>query len=137
MKYMLEKPYGADSLVEVIALRAFAAFNTSKLLRSSSRHLPQITVIVTILLFGAYLWSSHLVGRSLSPEYEKVLNWKDGEIENKDTGGGLRIVVFGGGDIATPSRASWQVGGPNTSWTEILCRQVSLQIEMRITPREI
>ncbi|OTA90630.1 hypothetical protein M434DRAFT_33487 [Hypoxylon sp. CO27-5] len=121
-----EKPVVTDSLLELIALKTLVTISTAKVLRGGSRLLPQIAVGLTTLLLGAYLWSSHYASRALSPDYTRVVDWKPGEGENSHVGGGLRIVVFGGGDIATPSKASWQIKGPNADWTDILCLQASL-----------
>lgn len=133
MKYILEKPYVTDNIFELLKLKAIVTIGTTKMLRGGSRLFPQMAVVVTLLLFGSYLWSSHLASHALNSDYARVLKWKGDEPEERNFGGGLRIVVFGGGDIATPSRASWQLGGPNVAWTDILCLQASLELRNQFT----
>ncbi|KAI0843663.1 hypothetical protein F5Y06DRAFT_302752 [Hypoxylon sp. FL0890] len=134
MSDISEKTDSTDSLFELLALRTIVAFSTAKVLRGGSRLLPQIAVGATTLLFGSYLWSSHFASRSLGPNYNRIVEWEAGESENGHVGGGLRVVVFGGGDIATPSRASWQIGGPNAGWTDILCLQLDCNTYLSYVP---
>ncbi|KAI1802312.1 hypothetical protein F4811DRAFT_563298 [Daldinia bambusicola] len=133
MKHILEKPPPTDNVFELLRLKAIVAIGTSKILRGGSRLLPQIAVGITVLLFGSYLWSSHFASLALNSNYIKVLKWQEDESEG-NVAGGLRIVVFGGGDVATPSRVSWQVNGPTASWTEILCLQLNCGTHLSFTP---
>ncbi|KAI4867218.1 hypothetical protein F4820DRAFT_226626 [Hypoxylon rubiginosum] len=128
MKFALEYPCGADSPLELLPLKAVVTIGTAKILRGGSRLLPQLAVGVAVLLFGAYLWLSNYIGNTLSHDYTKVVEWGAGEQEKGRADGGLRVVVFGGGDVATLSEASWQVEGPNAGWTETLCQQASPRI---------
>ncbi|KAI0130658.1 hypothetical protein F4814DRAFT_456685 [Daldinia grandis] len=134
MKYILEKPYVTDNIFELFKLKAIVTIGTTKMLRGGSRLFPQIAVGVTLLLFGSYLWSSHFASHALNSDYTRVLKWKGDEPEERNLGGGLRIVVFGGGDIATPSRASWKLGGPNVAWTDILCLQLNCNAYLSFMP---
>ncbi|KAF3071169.1 hypothetical protein GL218_00225 [Daldinia childiae] len=134
MKYILEKPYVTDNIFELLKLKAIVTIGTTKMLRGGSRLLPQMAVGVTLLLFGSYLWSSHFASHALNSDYTRILKWKGDEPEETNFGGGLRIVVFGGGDIATPSRASWQLGGPNVAWTDILCLQLNCNAYLSFMP---
>ncbi|KAI0900682.1 hypothetical protein F4806DRAFT_504356 [Annulohypoxylon nitens] len=121
MEYVLEKFNGTHSLLELLTLKALLAFSTTKFLRGSSRLLPQIAVGTTILLFGSYLWSSHFINRAVNSDYETVAS-EVGVNAKGDIGGrGLRVVVFGGGDIATPNRAPWRADGPTPAWTDLNC----------------
>ncbi|KAI1476626.1 hypothetical protein F4774DRAFT_427926 [Daldinia eschscholtzii] len=133
MKHILETPHATDNVFELLKFKAVVAIGTSKLLRGGSRLLPQIAVGVTVLLFGSYLWSSHFATRALTSNYIRVLKWQENEPE-RVVGEGLRIVVFGGGDIATPSRASWQLSGPNVAWTDILCLQLNCDTYLSFMP---
>ncbi|KAI2617486.1 hypothetical protein GGR54DRAFT_648985 [Hypoxylon sp. NC1633] len=126
MSSILEKPFTINSLFELLMLMGIGATSTAKLLRGSPRLLPQIAVGVTTLLFGAYLWSSKLAGHTSSPSHTNIMKWELGKPVNGSRDGGLRIVVFGGGDVATPPKASKLLGGPNAGWTDILCQQASL-----------
>ncbi|KAI1412360.1 hypothetical protein F5Y13DRAFT_190356 [Hypoxylon sp. FL1857] len=134
MNGISEKPNGTDSLFELLALKTLVTFSTAKMLRGGSRLLPQIVVGATTLLLGAYLWSSHFASRALGPDYTRIIEWESGESENGHASGGLRIVVFGGGDIATPSRASWQIGAPSAGWTDILCLQLDCKTYLSYMP---
>lgn len=40
--------------------------------------------------------------------------------------GGLRMVVFGGGDVATPTLSSIAGSGQGCAWTEVMCKKVML-----------
>lgn len=131
MTSIREKPYGTDSLFELLTVKTLLAIGTTKMLRGGLRLLPQIAVGVTVLLFGAYLWSSHFANHSLGFGHVQPLEWKIAEPEvDRRIDGSLRIVVFGGGDVATPNKASWKIGGPNAGWTEVLCQQASLRTSL-------
>ncbi|KAK1751111.1 hypothetical protein QBC47DRAFT_308576 [Echria macrotheca] len=60
-----------------------------------------------------------------SAEYETDLE------QGLDPGGNLRIVAFGGQDVATPS---W-TGEGGDSWTDILCRDLNCSPYMSFVPR--
>ncbi|KAI2464599.1 hypothetical protein F4781DRAFT_412480 [Annulohypoxylon bovei var. microspora] len=132
MEYILEKPHSTHSLFELLTLKALVTFGTAKVLRGGSRLLPQIAVGATILLFGSYLWSSHFISRTANPDY--AIEWDVGETTIGGVGGGLRIVVFGGGDITTPNRASWKADGPTSAWTDILCLQLNCNLYLSLIP---
>jgi hypothetical protein len=38
--------------------------------------------------------------------------------------GGLRMVVFGGGDVATPGLSSSKTSDKVSAWTEVMCQNV-------------
>ncbi|OTB04514.1 hypothetical protein M426DRAFT_11408 [Hypoxylon sp. CI-4A] len=134
MRFILENADGKGSLFEILVFKAFVAFGTSKILRGSSKIFPQVTVGITVLIFGAYLWSSHVASRTPGTDLSRVINWRTGELEAGNIGNGLRIVVFGGGDVATPSQVSWQLGGLNASWTDILCLQLNCYQHLSFIP---
>ncbi|XXG97499.1 hypothetical protein Hte_003803 [Hypoxylon texense] len=134
MKFAPEYSCGTDSTLELLSLKAAVSIGTAKILRGGSRLLPQLAVGVTILLFGAYLWSSKYIGYTLSHDYTKIVEWDASEQEDGRADGGLRVVVFGGGDVATLSEASWQVEGPNAGWTEILCQQLDCALYLSFIP---
>ncbi|KAI1139857.1 hypothetical protein F5Y05DRAFT_412037 [Hypoxylon sp. FL0543] len=134
MSDIYEKDGVSDSLFEILTLKTLITFSTAKVLRGGSRLLPQIAFGATTLLLGAYLWSSHYANRALSPDYTRIVQWQAGESVNRHEGGGLRIVVFGGGDIATPSRAWWQIGGRNAAWTDVLCSQLECNTYLSYMP---
>ncbi|KAI8960884.1 hypothetical protein F5Y11DRAFT_250185 [Daldinia sp. FL1419] len=134
MKYILEGQYVTDNLFDLLKWKAIVTLRTAKMLRGGSRLFPQIAAGVTLLFFGSYLWSLHFAVRSLSSGHTRILKWNEDESEERNFGGGLRIVVFGGGDIATPSRASWKRGGPNAAWTDILCLQLNCNTHLSFMP---
>ncbi|KAI1210770.1 uncharacterized protein F4807DRAFT_422578 [Annulohypoxylon truncatum] len=134
MEYVLEKPHGTRRLFELLTLKALVAFGTTKALRGILRLLPQIAVGTTILLFGSYLWSSHFASVTTNPGYRRVTFETAGAARGDVGGRGLRIVVFGGGDVATPNRVSWRVDGPTSAWTDILCLQLNCNPYLSYVP---
>ncbi|KAI1091443.1 hypothetical protein F5B19DRAFT_261871 [Rostrohypoxylon terebratum] len=127
MEYVLEKLHDTHSLLELLTLKALLAFSTTKFLRRSSRLLPHIAVSTTIFLFGSYLWSSHFINRAVNSGYRTLAS----ETAKEDVGGrGLRVVVFGGGDIATPNRAD----GSTTAWTDVFCLQLNCNPYVSFVP---
>ncbi|KAI0137512.1 hypothetical protein BJ170DRAFT_64708 [Xylariales sp. AK1849] len=118
--------YTPDGLMEGLGLKPLFAFLSAKAVRGGPRLLPQIAICVSILLILTRLLPTRLTDIAFGSSYTKILKWKPTEdYEDGSVGGGLRIVVFGGGDIATPNKApeeqSWN---QDTSWTEILCQQL-------------
>ncbi|KAI1780689.1 hypothetical protein F4818DRAFT_451080 [Hypoxylon cercidicola] len=134
MKFASEYTCGTDSPLELLPLKVLVTVGTAKILRNGSRLLPQLALGVAVLLLGAYLWSSKYAGYTLNHDYAKIVSWNPAEEDDRRTDGGLRVVVFGGGDVATLSKASWQVEGPNAGWTEILCEQLDCALYQSFIP---
>ena len=73
---------------------------------------------------------------AFGPTYGSI--WHDdsktgkGPSEKEDVGGGLRIVVFGESDIATPSLTGSEMDGELLTWTESLCAEVRILLRRGI-----
>ncbi|KAJ8131385.1 hypothetical protein O1611_g2243 [Lasiodiplodia mahajangana] len=47
---------------------------------------------------------------------------------------GLRMVVFGGGDVATPSLSSSEWNGQGRAWTEVMCKKLGCDTYLSFVP---
>jgi hypothetical protein len=116
-----------DGLVEGLGLKTFLAFFSVKAIRGGPRLLPQIAICIVILITLTRLMPSRLFDIAFGSSYTKILKWRPSGYADDDgsVGGGLRVVVFGGGDIATPIKALGTGDvDPRNSWTEVLCQEV-------------
>jgi hypothetical protein len=119
------RPNRLDGLIEGLGLKSLFAFFSTKAMRGGPRFLYQITICVVILLTLTKLLPSRFTDVAFGSSYGRILKWRPTtEHDDGSIGGGLRIVVFGGGDIASPNKRPEESGVPDKSWTEILCQQV-------------
>lgn len=129
--YQYKLPRRPVGLQEKFGFGTFLAFFTTKVIRGGPRILLHlITAVVLLLLvlkvvpqgYIRYnLWSWHKTESGDNSNDSGSGTANDGSVP-----GGLRIVVFGGHDVATPGRTP----GPEyldmdkRSWTELLCAEV-------------
>ncbi|KAK7920963.1 hypothetical protein PG985_008985 [Apiospora marii] len=92
-------------------------------IRGTYRRWPQILGGVAILYVFVYALPSRLWLFDFGASYLKVLKWSPRGID-AGPGSGPRIVVFGGGDVATLNQVSADLDGRSTSWTEVLCQEL-------------
>ncbi|KAK7977717.1 hypothetical protein PG988_005207 [Apiospora saccharicola] len=92
-------------------------------IRGTCRRWPQILGGAAILYVLMYALPSRLWLFDLGASYLKVLKWTPGG-GNPGLGKGPRIVVFGGGDVATLNQVSADLDNQSTSWTEVLCQEL-------------
>src|SRR3569833_1010617 len=122
-------------LYEKLGLRALLSFFSNRVVRGGPRLLFHLALcLLAIILLTRYL-PERLSDGAFASTYSSIWHW-NGETQkggrpsalppaNTTLGGGLRIVVFGETDIATPSRGGAGDGGSaRTGWTEELCKQV-------------
>lgn len=84
---------------------------------SLSRRLSEETIGI---VQPSWYWSK---GQIWAATKSAAKNGKTEE-QGRDDEGGLRIVVFGGRDIATPDSAGQEGKNNKPGWTEILCQEV-------------
>lgn len=105
-----------------VGLGSFLAFFSARVLRGGPKALVQLTacfaamVLLTKLLPGGRNYARG--GWGWQKSGSGVDDDDDGSVP-----GGLRIVVFGESDVATPARLSDE-DRESRSWTEILCEEV-------------
>ncbi|KAI1388514.1 major facilitator superfamily domain-containing protein [Hypoxylon trugodes] len=130
MRSSLE-PHGPKGTFERLAIKTFAVIGTLKPFRGNARLVGiAFFVLVAVSVFSL----DGLMQIGIVPDRARVLKWEGSENEGVNVHAGLRIVVFGGGDIATPNRASWKLGGPNAAWTDILCLQLNCNLYLSFVP---
>lgn len=112
---------------EKFGVGSLLAFCSAKVLRGGPRTLVQLTTCVVALVLVLKLWHHGVTDYDYNG-WSWTNPWDGDEVQTpveEDDGsvpGGLRIVVFGENDIATPPRG---VQDPNNrSWTEVLCEEV-------------
>ncbi|KAK8094363.1 hypothetical protein PG997_001048 [Apiospora hydei] len=88
--------------------------------RGTYRRWPQLLGAVTIFYVLVYALPSRLWLIDLGASYLKVLKWTPGD-GAAGLGRGPRIVVFGGGNVATLNQGSADLNDQSTSWTEMDC----------------
>ncbi len=122
-------------------MRALLTFFSARVLRGGPRILLHLAICLVALLFIIKLMPQGLSDAafgSLSSGYTySFWEWSDEDRYRHDTAGeatfkgdvysevdGLRLVVFGEDDIATPTRSQEGDNSESPSWTQVLCREV-------------
>ncbi|KAH9908173.1 hypothetical protein F4778DRAFT_465957 [Xylariomycetidae sp. FL2044] len=132
----LLSPHGAKHEVERLGFRAISTVYSAKALRGGPRLLLSLAGSVWLVFAATWLFLLGTQYLALDPTHIRTL--KPHAIETNDGdagGGGLRIVVFGGGDVATPAVSSNEAHGQNTSWTEVLCQQLGCTSHLSFVPQ--
>ncbi|KAI1262314.1 hypothetical protein F5Y18DRAFT_439071 [Xylariaceae sp. FL1019] len=117
-------------------LKALLSACSLKVCRGGPALLFKVAFGVVMLMALTYTWSSFR-DRSLEFGPDYLGSWTapwDTELRNGKKGTGLRVVVFGGGDIATAYESSKRLGGPKTSWTEVMCHQLLCDTYLSFVP---
>lgn len=151
---------GPSTLFGKLSLHYLVTFFSTRVIRGGPRiflHLAATLVVISLFvkLFAGTFFSSFFsptsffnwnpdqvvqaVGAEIqfgeeyrpatSPDATVVL--EDDRLIESSAAGGLRIVVFGEGDVASPSRRRTYRGTRRLSWTELLCYEVCC---LRIPP---
>jgi len=111
-----------------INTRAALTFVSARALRGAPRLIFQIILAIAGFAFITHLLPERVTSVTFGTAYTNALRWTFSKSDEDDgTGGGLRIVVFGSGDVATPVAvmgADGIVGRTGRSWTEYLCEEV-------------
>ncbi|ORY63935.1 uncharacterized protein BCR38DRAFT_343419 [Pseudomassariella vexata] len=129
------KSYSPDGILEGFGLKALLAFFSAKAVRGGPRLLPQLAICVVVLFVLTRLMPTHLSDVAFGTNYTTILKWKPKGGDDGSVGGGLRIVVFGGGDIATPNKTPEKAVGHDVSWTEVLCQHLDCTTHLSYMPR--
>ncbi|KAI0008742.1 hypothetical protein F4779DRAFT_641349 [Xylariaceae sp. FL0662B] len=131
MRFVLGEYSGINGPLRELGLKALTAIRSTRAFLGGSKLLTRVVVGTLGFFLIISFWPSQFPGFPLQSEYFKVLMWKPDDADREDKGGGLRIVVFGGGDVATPCKSEGQSGRQTEAWTEILCRQASPGLDCR------
>ncbi|KAH8677670.1 hypothetical protein BX600DRAFT_133949 [Xylariales sp. PMI_506] len=118
------KASGVESLAEGLRLRTFFAFFSLKALRGGPRLIYQITICAAILITVTRLLPMKFSNIAFGSNYTTILKWHPSEQEEVSPSGGIRVVAFGGGDIASPNKAPVSSASEEKSWTDILCAEI-------------
>ncbi|KAI1493086.1 hypothetical protein F5X96DRAFT_689682 [Biscogniauxia mediterranea] len=126
----------AGNIMEELGLKDFATICSIKALRRAPKLLPKVAVGGVAFLLLTYLWLLYLAGGSLRPNYFEVNTWRPATAEEvaREAGGGFRVVVFGGGDVATPNRFPGLPEGDTTTWTEVMCQELGCDSHISLVP---
>lgn len=123
--FLLRRPVGMQDKFDWTVVLAF--FST-KVVRGGPRTIVHLTTCLALLLLLIKLLPHRLtdVNQSLWGWQDADEDLRSGEESDGSVPGGLRIVVFGENDIASPARLSGRgiVGTDSRSWTEVLCQEV-------------
>lgn len=105
-----------------VGLGSFLAFFSARVLRGGPKALVQLTAcFAAMVLLTKLLAGGRNYGRGGGWSWQKAGSGVDDD-DDGSVAGGLRIVVFGESDVATP--AHLQLNAESRSWTEILCDEV-------------
>lgn len=128
---LAQRPVG---LQEKFGISTLLAFCTTKVIRGGPRILLHPKTFVPL---AACFFLLLLVLKVLPQGYIRYNIWpwrttnsegslNHGAASDGSVGGGMRVVVFGGHDVATPGRlpGSDYAGMDKRSWTELLCEEV-------------
>jgi hypothetical protein len=113
-----------------LTLRTVLVFFSARALRGGPRLLVQIAVTAVLLGLLARLLPEPVSDIAFGTSYSNLWRWPFAQIGGEeDGGGGLRIVVFGSSDVASPSVVRQLEGNEDTatgkSWMEYLCEEVT------------
>ncbi|KAI0484578.1 hypothetical protein GGR56DRAFT_680146 [Xylariaceae sp. FL0804] len=110
---------------------------TAKAFPGGSRPPPKVVLAVASLLVLSYIWAFQLLGAEFGYGFLEASRWQPKDTQHRDdssAGGGLRIVVFGGGDVATPDALQRQHSNEVASWTEVLCKELECEQHISQVP---
>jgi hypothetical protein len=117
--------YRFRGFVAKLDVKILFAFSAAKAMRGHRRLLPRIATCVVIFIALTSLLPTKLTDIAYDSAYTRILKWNSTSSYDDDSIGGIRIVVFGGGDITTPNKRQEDIGFVDKSWTDILCEQVT------------
>jgi len=109
------------TLSQVYSLRCLVTFLSHRLLRGGPRRLLHVGLFCLALVVLTGVLPQRLSEVVLGATCTTIWRWDS--TPQPDKGGGLRIVLFGEHDIATPERNGID-GSTGPSWTEVLCQEV-------------
>ncbi|KAB5528050.1 hypothetical protein GE09DRAFT_975645 [Coniochaeta sp. 2T2.1] len=117
--------------------RSFLAFFSTKALRNGPRALLQLTTCFVLVVLLTKLLPHRLTGVNSNfwswqtAHQDNELNFA--EEDDGSVAGGLRIVVFGENDVATPDPDQRHIQG--RSWTERLCGELDCTSFLSLIPK--
>ncbi|KAK8107605.1 uncharacterized protein PG998_009618 [Apiospora kogelbergensis] len=113
---------------------AIIAFLSITSIRGVHRRWSHILAGAATIFVLVYVLPHRLWLLDVSPSYLKVLRWtpEDGSAGVKND---LRMVVFGGGNIATVGHKPAGFEDQSASWTEVLCRELDCASYKSYIPR--
>ncbi|KAI1128191.1 hypothetical protein F5Y10DRAFT_277579 [Nemania abortiva] len=104
--------------------------------REGPRVLLKLAFSVLFYMSLSYLWYSAQIsvvlfspGRSTDSKSNA-----GGNLTDDSASMGLRMVVFGGGDVATPSLSASDWNGQGQAWTEIMCKKLGCDTYLSFVP---
>ncbi|GAP92345.1 hypothetical protein SAMD00023353_8000330 [Rosellinia necatrix] len=120
------KACGPRILQDVYLLNAFRAGPTLLL---------KIAFSTMLSVFITYLWYSYKASDFMfSPgRFIDSNSISNENLTESDATGGLRMVVFGGGDVATPTLSSRD--GQGYAWTEVMCQKLGCDTYISFIPK--
>ncbi|KAI0097848.1 hypothetical protein GGR51DRAFT_458015 [Nemania sp. FL0031] len=121
------KGWGFNTLGSICSLRPF---------RGGPQVLLKLAFSVFFYMFLSYLWYSTQIPVVLfNPGHsnDTIYNVSDNKAYD-NASMGLRVVVFGGGDVATPSLSVSEWNGQGQAWTEVLCKKLGCDTYLSFVP---
>ncbi|KAI1821053.1 hypothetical protein F4861DRAFT_544952 [Xylaria intraflava] len=127
---MDEKALGSllvrNSRWEELRLKVLESICSQTAFREGPKLLIKTALSVVIFMSLTFAWySSRISGVTFSPGKFNDTSLNVNENKTVDTiTGGLRMVVFGGGDVATPNFLPGNQDDQQYTWTEIMCQKL-------------
>ncbi|KAI1751246.1 hypothetical protein F4782DRAFT_541104 [Xylaria castorea] len=105
-------------------------------LREGPKLFQRLAFCVAICMPLIYLWYLSDVSRfTIGPGHFIAMNTSVARhLTNASINDGLRMVVFGGGDVATPNVLASERDGQGHGWTEIMCQKLGCDIYLSFVP---
>ncbi|KAI0539413.1 hypothetical protein GGR58DRAFT_512441 [Xylaria digitata] len=118
-------------------LKALGSICSLKLIRERPKLPLRLAFSIAIFMLMVYSW--YLL-ETLDTTYsvENTINTNSNVGDNVTQGSvtdGLRMVVFGGGDAATPALSAREWNGQTYAWTEIMCRKLGCDTYLSFVPK--
>ncbi|KAI0871829.1 hypothetical protein GGS24DRAFT_469910 [Hypoxylon argillaceum] len=104
--------------------------------REGPQLLLKLAFSVLVYTSLSFLWYSAQISavlRGPAHSINQIPNVTNNLTEDIATGG-LRMIVFGGGDIATPTASASEWNGQGHAWTEIMCKKLGCDTYLSFVP---
>ncbi|KAI0485606.1 hypothetical protein F4859DRAFT_528572 [Xylaria cf. heliscus] len=107
------------------------------MLREGPKRLVRLALSVGVLMPLIYLWYLANISRfTIDSEHFITLGTSvGGNLTHVSANDGLRMVIFGGGDIATPNLPASIWHSQGHGWTEVMCHKLGCDTHISFVPK--
>ncbi|KAI1179531.1 hypothetical protein F4777DRAFT_532964 [Nemania sp. FL0916] len=139
----MDNKSSSDAFIRLVRICKWQCFNAVERVclllphREGPHLLLKLACTVILYMLLTYWWYSAQIS-SITFDLSHFLGWGMKNLINNETEngvtGGLRMVVFGGGDVATPSFSASEWNDQGYAWTEIMCQKLGCDTYVSFVP---